>query len=199
MQSVFRCFCTASSRVDPEPCGVGEYVSALAHIMTLLGPHRVLFTTDRDKSSGQPWCPDCALRLLTLGQPCWKHYYAWPVQGHVAAAKQCEQQLLCCAQFVSALSNAVLLSRLAMEVYYRYVACIVKGHRQSCCGSPLQTSSHLMTVFTTAHVCPPSACRVHASLCCGVDYVGPERYGRIPTTLSLQMRSCTAAAVTVWS
>ena len=53
-------FSQQAAEQDPQPCGVEDYASALARLMTFPGPHYVLFTADRDKSSGQPWCPDCA-------------------------------------------------------------------------------------------------------------------------------------------
>ena len=51
---------------DPQPCGVEDYSSALARLLTFPAPHFVVFTADRDSITGQPWCPDCARALPGL-------------------------------------------------------------------------------------------------------------------------------------
>ena len=56
-------FSQQAAQQDPQPCGVEDFPSALARLATFPGPHYVLFTADRDKATGQPWCPDCARAL----------------------------------------------------------------------------------------------------------------------------------------
>ena len=56
-------FSQQAAAKDPEPCGVEEFPSAIARLMTLPAPHYVLFTADRDSKTNQPWCPDCARAL----------------------------------------------------------------------------------------------------------------------------------------
>lgn len=40
-------------------CNVTEYPSFVANLPTLQEPHYVLYTSDLDAASHQPWCPDC--------------------------------------------------------------------------------------------------------------------------------------------
>lgn len=56
-------FSQKAAASDPQPCGVEDYPSALARLLTFPAPHFVVFTADRDSKTGQPWCPDCARAL----------------------------------------------------------------------------------------------------------------------------------------
>ena len=40
-------------------CSVVEYPSFIANLPTLQEPHYVLYTSDLDDSTQQPWCSDC--------------------------------------------------------------------------------------------------------------------------------------------
>ena len=40
-------------------CSVNEYPSFVANLPTLQEPHYVLYTSDLDEQTKQPWCPDC--------------------------------------------------------------------------------------------------------------------------------------------
>lgn len=40
-------------------CGVNDYPSFVANLPTLQEPHYVLYTSDLDEQTKQPWCPDC--------------------------------------------------------------------------------------------------------------------------------------------
>ena len=56
-------FSEQAAQHDPQPCGVQDYPSAVARLTTFPRPHYVLFTADRAKNTGQPWCPDCTRAL----------------------------------------------------------------------------------------------------------------------------------------
>lgn len=56
-------FSQQAAASDPQPCGVDDYPSALARLVTFPAPQFVVFTADRDSKTGQPWCPDCARAL----------------------------------------------------------------------------------------------------------------------------------------
>ena len=40
-------------------CNVTQYPSFVANLPTLQEPHYVLYTSDVDSETQQPWCPDC--------------------------------------------------------------------------------------------------------------------------------------------
>lgn len=56
-------FSQKAAASDPQPCGVEDYPSAVARLLSFPAPHFVVFTADKDAKTGQPWCPDCARAL----------------------------------------------------------------------------------------------------------------------------------------